>query len=327
MITSVSFAFCSFFTCLAASNEAVHFSIIPDKTEVHPQEPLGLAISLKIQKFKERDVRAAFVNDDNIVLRVYNTEGAVVAESSQRKWDCAEHNLWLAKFDESKEHTASAQFVFNEWCSTAMPSGHYKAVCDINTLGIVYRGENISATEAFSPPVRAEFSFNVLESDDLAVQRRYEALFAIASNIVDYSKRQDEMGKAVELIAYSREQAALPCQLKLLTGIVPMYRTIFDYCTAIELASYLVELDQPDAAKGLLNVYADLENGYVHREWRQLLMELVSWSIHEMYARGNPEIVSLTESFIATHAKGPDPLGFIDPVLVRQREQGSRKGK
>lgn len=298
-------------TYASFANDDVRISLVSVDKSIHPQEPLSLELSLELSVYKGRPVRSVFVNNDDMRMRVYASSGSMVSESKPWEWRCNEvpRYTWLAKLDKSELHRAEKSLVFNEWCSTSLLPGDYKVTCDISELGIVYVGESVSSREFFSPPIQVEFSFRVLEKDEGAVRKRYDALLAKASEKVGGRDHKEELARAVELITYSREPLALSYQLKLLSGVVPMYVNVFNDCNAIDLALHLSEQNRPEVAKGLADVFDELRAGHVQMEQvsRSFLSELVLWTVHELHSHGNAEIKEVTEPIVKTFAKPPDP--------------------
>lgn len=297
-------------TQFALANEQVKVAIDSADPSIRPQEPLSLRLSLEMKTYKGRSVHAVFVNNDDIHMRVYDSAGALVSESKRWSWRC---NLvpryeWLARLDDSPEGRAEKWIVFNEWCSTSLEPGTYNVTCDISELGIIYAGENVSSREFFSSPIKARFSFRVTAKDDDAVRKRFDELLAKAREKAG-GKDKEEFARAVELIAYSREPLALPYQLKLLSGVVTMYADVFNDCNAIDLTLHLVEENRPEVAKGLADVFDELQSNKVEMESvsRDFLTQLVLWAIHEMHEHGDAKIKEATEAIVKTHPKPADP--------------------
>lgn len=170
-------------------------------------------------------------------------------------------------------------------------------------------GETASKIQTFTPPMRFEFPLEVLEPDDEAVADEYEDLIERACMRATTPEQWEERAHAVELIVYAHESLALPFQLRMLTGEVPLGKPVFNDCHVIDLATYFIEKNSAEVAQGLADVFLDLsaQTRELDRIDRTFLSEIVLWTIHELHSRGNTEIIRITDDIVADFPKPRDP--------------------
>lgn len=216
-------------------------------------------------------------------------------------------HVWLADLRKKKE--AEKRLVFEEWCSTSLPPGEYRISFEVSKISVVPAGKAVSENQVFTPSMRLEFPLTVLSRNDGAVRREFAALLETDRQPTTTPEDRLKRAHAVELIAYARSTAALPYQIALLSGDVPMLDGLFIKCHAIDLALHLIECGSREEALGLVRAFSVLnaDESAVGPVERDVLSRVVLWAIHELHARGNPEVVEATEAIVSAYEKPRDP--------------------
>lgn len=275
---------------------------------IHPEAPLRMKLSIALEPDEVDAIRAVYVDHESIHVRITDLAGHVVAESEFLPWACMRNwHVWLAQLRHAD--LAEEWLVLGQWCSTLLPPGQYRIGCELSKISVVNTGEFVAKVKEYSQPLRWEFPLQVLERDNGAVRMQYEELMLRARAVEAMPEEPPKRGHAVELIVYARVPIALPYQLELLRGKVKMYNDLFNECEAVELALYLIDTGRPEAADGLVDVFVDLQAGETEMDpvSREILSRIVLWSIHEMHARGNPDVQALTTGIVERYPKPDDP--------------------
>lgn len=306
-----------FLSILILSAGPAYFGIEPsfalDKSTIPAGAPLGMILDLKLGPGGE-SIRAAFVENDDIHIRVMGPGGAVVTESKKRGWRCtaSPRHVWYARFRGGPVVETRRYLAFNEWCSTDLPAGRYTVEIALLRLGPLEVGQTTFGMRELDPPPTFSLPLTVHKRNDNATAEEFERLLAEASKPMGGAghEKHKETARAVELIVYSRDPLALPAQLELLSGRIKMWSTTFVTCHAVDLLLNLINRNSPEVAKGLVKAHEDLY--FVKYPFesssRYLLMDLVVWAIHELHAKGDPEVAAHTAPFVQSHPKTVDPL-------------------
>jgi len=88
-----------------------------------------------------------------------------------------------------------------------------------------------------------------------------------------------------------------------------MSNTDLMYCHLIDMVMFFIEGNRQEAAEGLIDEFLDLQDESRPMEkWkRRSLSDIILWAIHEMHARGKPEVVEATEAIVSAYEKPRDP--------------------
>ena len=306
-----SVALLAFVACSARALDGFEFTLTAASGSVRTGAPFGMELSVHVNPKMAPPVRAIFVNNDHIHFRIKDAAGKIVSESKPWNWRCnrVPRYEWMAEVSEATGWSAKRYLVLNEWCSTDLPPGKYRAECEISEVGPVRVGEVSSVRTFPKPPIALTFTFEVLSKNDDEVGKEYQRLLQAASAPPTTVEQQVELARNVELIVYAHEPQALQAQLALLSGAVPLYKTVLNECNAIDLADYLAKQNGVVVAQGLMTALDNLNSAKYEMlpDTRDRLTDLVVWAIYELHEHGGADIIALTTPVVQACPKPRDP--------------------
>lgn len=291
--------------------QGISVDIVPLQQSIAAKGPLSLDLVVSLEGNATSTFRAMFVNYNDLKMRVVDSNGAILEESTTPRWRCEvePRYIWYANFEASHEYVAREHLAFTEWCSTDLPEGKYRVECEISELGPIKVGVLASERRLFDPPLKISFPLSIVKRSDDAVKLQYEQLLADAGTPVPGATNVDGIARAVELLVYARDPLAVPSQIKLVSGAVEMWKTTYNSCNAIDVLLHLVDLNTPDVASGLCTAFEDLTmvKYPIRPVSRDFLKTLVLWGIHEMHKTGDKDIVRVTDAIVQSYPEPADP--------------------
>ncbi|MBI2424334.1 MAG: hypothetical protein HYV27_16000 [Candidatus Hydrogenedentes bacterium] len=286
----------------------LEFRVSLEPEEIHASSPVELKIEVQ-REATENDVRDVSLQVEWIQIALEDEGGGVVAVSVPATWHCPSEFNDILSFPLSETGVATQFVPLSRWCSTAIPPGSYVLRVMIQKYSVFNTDSIIGRARDSDQPVERRLPLRVLETKDAAVRGVYDGCLRKAINSavpgVQTSDVVDQGIRAVNCIMYAREAIALPYQLRLFNQEIPYQRPLLNVCHFIDLMLRFVASDRVEVAKGLVDL---LDSKAIREEpGGAYLPDYIVWTLHEMHARGNPEVMRVTEDVVARYPKPRDP--------------------
>jgi hypothetical protein len=273
-------------------NSSLEWSIKTAKNVFYPGEPVLLILRIKNSGTQKEIVNLGMDGIEAFSFEILDSNNIVVAKGNV-----------IQRFGMSRLGTlaipvgkiAQKTIVLNQWCSTLLPPGRYRVICNVE-----YRLRSESRKKEDSKVFKAgpvhkkqlELDTQIIEMDKTKFKEMLEALvaFEVKSETQSKGERLANRDIAREMLAFTESELAVPYQLQLLRVDQYTWRRR-------DIINSLARSKTLEAATGLMQI---IEDPSIYKEdVKPVLID----GVYRLRETGKAEIINATDRFVAKHKR------------------------
>lgn len=279
--------------CAQEEEQFLEWSIGTSKKAFYPGEPVLLTLNIKNTETWEEEV---FFGADGIgafSMEIRDSNNIIITKGNKiERGGITTVSPFLKVIPGG---AGQKSIVLNRWCSTLLPTGKYKVICNVEYL---LRTEFIKMedSDGFKAgpihKIQLDLEIQIIEMDKDKFKKIIETLLGSEIKPEAQSKREwmDKREVAREMLAFTESELAVPYQLKLLKND-PRNRF------GPDMINTLAKSKTQEAAKGLMEIAEDPNSE------RMGTKKYMIDAVYRLRETGKAEIINATEGFVAKYKR------------------------
>lgn len=283
-------------TYAQGAEESLDWNIETAQNTFYPGEPVLLTVNIKNIGKQEETIDFGADGIEAFSIEIRDRSNKIVAEGGNIRRSGLSRLGTLAV---PPGQIGQKSIVLNQWCSTLLPPGQYRVICNIEyRLRSESRKKEDSEVFKAGPVHKKQLKLNIqiIEMDELKFKEILETLVSFEVKPEAQSKGEwlAERDTAREMLALTESELAVPYQLQLLR--IEQYTW-----QKRDVINSLVKSGTLEAANGLVQI---IEDPSIYKEdVKHILID----GVYRLRETGKVEIISATEQFVAKY-KRPVPV-------------------
>lgn len=273
-------------------NNFLEWKISTSKQMFYPGEPILLTLNITNTGGEEEKIDLGIDGIEAFSMVIRDSNGIIVNEGKKiQRFGLSKPGILVVP----QSKTAQKSIVLNQWCSTLLSPRKYYVTCNIE-----YRLRSESKRKEGSEIFKAGplhktqlgLDIQIVKTDKVEFKKILDTLagFEVEPKTQSNGEWLAARHLAREMLAFTESELAVPYQLKMLR--VEKYTRLKQ-----DIISSLVRSETLEATNGLMQI---IEDSNVYKE------DIENDSINAVYKlrdKGNPEILSATNEFVAKHKR------------------------
>lgn len=278
--------------------ESFEWSIQTSKEGFYPGEPVLLTLKIKTTGQKEEKINFGMDGIEAFSLEIRDASNKTVAKGSK-----------IQRFGLSRPgilkvlpgQTVQKSIVSNQWCSTLLPPGQYRVVCQIDRPGKFYSekiksGDRIVVVTKrhYETMAVLELNIQLLETDNSEFKKILADLAELAfKRNVRTRSELENMWISKEMLTFAESDMAVPYQLKLVKDATTTWMKW-------DAINSLVRSGTLEAANGLMQIIS--ENEACAECIEDIRWEVID-AVYRLRETRKSDIINATDEFVAKYKR------------------------
>lgn len=266
----------------------LEWSITTSKQTFYPGEPVLLTLNIKNTGTQKEEVDFGMDGIEAFSTEIRDSNDIIAAKGGKiQRFGFTTGTPFLMVLPGG---IGQKLIVLNQWCSTLLPPGKYKVICNIEYRLRSESQKRPDTTVVEAGPIhkkQLELEIKIIETDKTKFKKILEDLagFEVKPEAQDKGKWLAERRIAREMLTFTESELAVPYQLQLL-------RVEQNTWLKRDIINSLVKSKTLEAASGLIQI---IEDRSIYKEdVKPVLID----GVYKLREKGNAEIINATEEFV-----------------------------
>jgi hypothetical protein len=305
------------FSCFAVSGGGLvdgsqgplHWRIEAAKKVFYPGEPIGLTIRVTNTGRQEEVLDFGCDGIEAISMEIHDQMGVVLAKQGHiERSGLGRIGRVTIPPGEERQKT----IVVNQWCSTMLPPGDYRIVCQIDRLGRLSQRNNdeiLAHDGQYEPIIRLPFDVTIVKTDPARFREILAKLAEVAfSKRVQTRQELIDRQIAREMLVFAQSDLAVRYQSRIL-------KTSASTSLKIDAINSLVQSGTLEAAIGLVEIIEEADEAKARdpesQKYEDIKRDVIE-GVYKLRDLNGPDVSAATERVAGKHPRPtrarPKPL-------------------